>query len=467
MSLRALPVPPMKLVFLLSGFLMLFALIIGVAWQLHRKLHEETIEAAPSDSQSTPVPFSALQEMVLRIRSQEKELESLRREARTRTHDSLRLTQELLSTLPSGVIFFDRGAVVQQANPAARVALGFGSPLGLRAAELFRDAEVREDDGTRLGLARELIEEALVSGSTLQRKNLDYVTPSGQQRPLGLTFSPIRRNEQTTGLICLLSDLTTIRALEEELVRKKNLASLGEMAAGIAHEFKNALATVSGYAQMIDAAAVDNEVRGHSRKILDQVQLLSAVATEFLIFARPMTVAPEPVDLNRLLSDCVENLRVQDFRRVDIRLNGDFPSVLGDQVLLDRACINVIRNACEAIAQSGREGRVEIRLGTVDKGMAQILVCDDGPGLTPDVSEKIFIPFFTTKASGTGLGLAMAHKIVTAHNGTIVLLDSSPGHTVFALNLPLAPGSHPAAPSETGSEAESEHPSASASVVSK
>jgi two-component system sensor histidine kinase AtoS len=151
-----------------------------------------------------------------------------------------------------------------------------------------------------------------------------------------------------------------------------------------------------------------------------------------------MPIAPEPVDLNHVLLECVESLRVQDFGSVRLLVDDAFPEVLGDRVLLGRVFANLIRNACEAISHQRRAGTVEIRLGGTEKGMAKILVSDDGPGVSDEVAEKIFIPFFTTKASGTGLGLAMVHKIVTAHNGTIVLTESSPGHTVFTVNLPLA-----------------------------
>ncbi|MGH9518006.1 MAG: two-component system sensor histidine kinase NtrB, partial [Terriglobales bacterium] len=351
--------------------------------------------------------------------------------------DAVRLSQELLRHLPSGIVFFNREGCVAEANPAARAALGFAQPLGLTLVQLFREAELREGDGSRLGPAAELMAEALASNRILQRKNMRYTTPGGRQRQLGVTLFPLREGEETSGLICLLTDLTAIHALEEELQRRKNLSALGEMAAGIAHEFKNALATISGYGQMLRGTLPEGPEGGrdHADKLLEQVATLNSIATEFLVFARPLAVQPERVELGRLLRECAEATRMQEPAperpgAVKIEIQGRFPAVAGDPVLLASAFVNLLRNACEAIQQSGHGSRVTVHAAGHEGKAARVQVSDDGPGVAPEVAEKIFIPFFTTKASGTGLGLSMVHKIVTAHQGSILLTDSAPGHTV-------------------------------------
>ncbi|HUX68237.1 MAG TPA: ATP-binding protein [Terriglobales bacterium] len=355
--------------------------------------------------------------------------------------DALRLSQEVLRHLPSGIVFFDPSGRVQEANPAARAALGFEQPQGLTIAELFRDAELREPDGTILGPAAALLADTYRSLRILQRKTMRYTTPSGLGRRLGVTLFPLRGqdpdNPAPPGLICLLTDLTAIHALEEELQRRKSLSALGEMAAGIAHEFKNALATISGYGQMLHASLHD-DAREQAAKILEQVAMLNNIASEFLTFARPLVLQPERVDLSHLLQQCAEAIRAQGFPQVEIALDRTFPAIAGDPVLLTAAIMNLLRNACEAIAQGRRGRRVAVQFGGWQGRSARILFVDDGPGVAPEVAEKIFIPFFTTKASGTGLGLAMVHKIITAHQGSVLLADSAPGHTVFALLLPAA-----------------------------
>lgn len=436
-TIIAVPFSPVQIIALLSGFVgTLLSLGFGILW-MHKRLHAPVEFLANMDF--TPVPLSALQDSMLRLKAQEKELQQLRRDADRRDDDNLRITQDLLGHLPSGVIFFDKQGRVQQANPAARSALGFASPVGLRASELFRNAQVKGEKGEVLGLARELILHSLRSGATLRRKDLDYQTPTGEPRPLGLTFSPMQRNGEITGLLCLLTDLTEVRALEDELGRRRSMASLGEMAAGIAHEFKNALATISGYAQMICVGERDPELQAHAHKILEQVQSISGMTTQFLTFAKPLTINPEDVDLNKVITRAIEAVRVQDSGNiVRIEKVGDFPPVIGDSLLLENVFINLLRNACEAIREQKMGTFVRVTPGRAENSRLEIRVSDDGPGVPRELMEKIFIPFFTTKASGTGLGLAMVHKIVTAHGGNLLLAQSAPGDTVFSITLPMS-----------------------------
>jgi len=358
--------------------------------------------------------------------------------------DALRLSSELLGHLPSGVVFFDAHGTVLAANPAARAALGFEQPLGLAAADLLRDAELYEPAGERLGPAAELVAEALETRRILQRKNLHYTTPDGHGRRLGVTLFPLRSQDAhsatAAGLICLLTDLTVIHALEEELHRRQNLSSLGEMAAGIAHEFKNGLATISGYGQMLRDSP-DPAVRAKVGKILDQVSLLNSMASEFLTFARPLPIIFERVDLRALVVQCAEDLRAQTSAQqqpVVVILEGEFPAVTGDATLLASAIMNLLRNAVEAILEGGRPGVVRIRGAGRVGDEVRVLLMDDGPGVEAAVADKIFIPFFTTKTSGAGLGLAMVHKIITAHRGSVLLADAAPGHTIFEIRLPGA-----------------------------
>ncbi len=353
--------------------------------------------------------------------------------------DALKLSREVLGHLPSGVVFFDGTGRVVEANPAARAALGFSRPGGMTAAQLFRDAELCESDGTRLGPATARLLDTYRSLRILQRKVMLYTTSDGQGRRLGVTWFPLRgrngRPRPPAGLICLLTDLTAIHALEEELHRRQSLSALGEMAAGIAHEFRNGLAIISGYGQMLQHAAAE-PARGQATKILEQAAGLNNIATEFLSFARPMPVQLEAMALGPVLRQCVEAVEVQKFTNVAVSAEGRFPQVRGDGILLASAFLNLLRNACEAAGAGKGRGQVRVcapgRAGTLER----IQIIDSGPGVPADIADRIFVPFFTTKPSGTGLGLAMVHKIVTAHRGVVLLADGTRGHTVFEVRLP-------------------------------
>lgn len=462
----------LNLVFYLTAGLALLCLLgIGV-YAIHRMSRRPASgrrgDAATALPATWPTPPGVLVDLVARLKRQDAELETLRRTVRQRDQDSLRVSRDLLSHLPSGVIFFDRQGVVQQANPAARAALGFASPQGLRAAELFRDAPVEDAAGTALGSAAELVRQALEKGAVFQRQEMAYRTPAGEERRLGLTFSPVsaaalgpgREREAGLGLICLLTDLTAIRALETELRRRQSMASLGEMAAGIAHEFKNALATISGYAQMLAAGLASpagaagpspgesaaSELATYAARILDQTAALSQMASEFLLFARPLDAHLESLPLVPLLAECMEEMRSLGWPGIEFRWEQEGPmapvQVQGDAVLLRRVWLNLLRNAAEAIAQSrpaapGPGGVVAVGV-ECDREQVLVRIRDSGPGVPPELADKIFIPFFTTKSTGSGLGLAVVHKIAAAHQG-VVALGSGPAGAVFTVSLPLAP----------------------------
>lgn len=461
----------LNLVFYLTAGLALVGLLGIAIYTIHRMSRRPSQER--ERGQSTPLPATwptppgVLVEMVARLKRQETELETLRRAARQRNQDSLRISRDLLSHLPSGIIFFDRQGIVQQVNPAARAALGFASPQGLRASELFRQAEVEDAAGHRLGPAADLVRQVLETGSAIQRQEMAYLTPGGEERRLGLTFSPMNAaalgpgGEDSLGLICLLTDLTAIRALETELRRRQSMASLGEMSAGIAHEFKNALSTISGYAQMLAVGlntaprlADNGELATFATRILDQTAALSQMASEFLLFARPLDAHLTALDLVPLVAECMEEMRGLDWPGIVFRWEAGTPrsvEVLGDAVLLRRVWLNLLRNAAEAIALAPAGSGAGPRRGVVcvgiesDGGQVRVRVSDNGPGVPAELAEKIFIPFFTTKSSGSGLGLAVVHKITAAHQGAVVLdgnpagaAHTEPSGAVFRVNLPVA-----------------------------
>ncbi len=143
-----------------------------------------------------------------------------------------------------------------------------------------------------------MIQGCLEQGETFRREEVEYTTPYRELRQLGVTISPITNKPgEISGALCLLSDLTELAGLQRQIQMKENLAALGELSAGIAHEFKNALATISGYAQMIRSESERGEVAENAERILEQTRAITHVVTEFLKFARPLTLADEEVPM--------------------------------------------------------------------------------------------------------------------------------------------------------------------------
>jgi two-component system, NtrC family, sensor histidine kinase HydH len=221
---------------------------------------------------------------------------------------------------------------------------------------------------------------------------------------------------------------------------KETLARLGELTAGIAHEFRNGLATIHGYGKLIDPAALPPQYKPYIEGIRQETVALGQVVTNFLNFARPTQLSLTTCDLATLVQRAADDLRneVQQLGG-EIVVAGQFGQVDADDVLLRQAFSNLLRNAVEACQPTGVPPKVHVE-GTLDRvqGVARVSVHDNGPGVDREVRERIFRPFFTTKKNGTGLGLALVQKIVVNHNGRVTIGSSASGGACFQVTLPFA-----------------------------
>jgi signal transduction histidine kinase len=400
---------------------------------LHRNAQSSDELRAHKPRSDNPAAFmtASMQAVIQKLREQEKELETLHRAERERAEQTERLSEAVTRNMPAGLVLLNSSGLVTSANPAAELALGVKS-LAYRRYQEVLGADSR---------LTQLIAACLEQGRTFRREEVEYLSPSRELRQLGVTISPILRGaDEVTGAICLLSDLTELAALQKQIHMKENLAALGELSAGIAHEFKNALATISGYAQMIRSEAKPGtEIREHGEKILDQTRALTHVVTEFLKFARPLDLADEQVTLRPMIDRILAEVS-EAVPGARITCEGDFGDVSGDDALLRQAILNLARNAAEAASDNPATGRVIIR-GEIDRtGPMQgqrISIADNGPGIPADALTKIFMPFYTTKTNGTGLGLAVVQKIVVQHGGSIEVRNQPQGGAEFILWLPF------------------------------
>ena len=385
----------------------------------------------PNSDNPTAFMAASMQAVIKKLKEQEKELEALHRAERERAQHTERLSEAVTRNMPAGLLLLNSAGLVTSANPAAEAA------LGVKALAYRRYDEVL-GAGSRL---TQLVASCLGQGRTFRREEVEYLTPSRELRQLGVTISPVMNNaNEIAGAICLLSDLTELAALQKQIHMKENLAALGELSAGIAHEFKNALATISGYAQLIRSEAQPGtELHEHGEQILRQTRSLTHVVTEFLKFARPLDLADEQVNLRPMI-DRVAAEVTETVSGIPISIDGDFREVSGDDALLRQAILNLARNAAEAASSNPAGGRVIIRGELDTSGPLQgqrISISDNGPGIPPESLTKIFMPFYTTKANGTGLGLAVVQKIVVQHGGTIEARNHPLGGAEFIVWLPF------------------------------
>jgi PAS domain S-box-containing protein len=415
-----------------------FLVVTGLVVYLMRKFFQSTREqqkeefktSAPRTENPSAFMTASMQGVIQQLREQEKELERLHRIEKERAEQTERLSEEVTRNMPAGLLVVNATGIISTSNPAAEQVLGIRG-LGFRR---YSEALGANSDLTRL------IADCLSTGKIFRREEVEHMPPAGDTRHLGVTISPIRRGEgKISGAICLLTDLTELAALQQRMQLKENLAALGELSAGIAHEFKNALATISGYAQMIRSESSEAEALDYSERILEQTRNITHVVTEFLKYARPLEIPDERVALQTVVERVVSEVG-EAMPQVKIRWAGTFGDAGGDEGLLRQALLNLARNAAEACEQTAAGGRVVVRGDIVHgegAGFQRISVTDNGPGIPVNILPKLFRPFFTTKAAGTGLGLAVVQKIIVQHGGQVEVRNQSEGGAEFIVTLPL------------------------------
>ena len=382
-----------------------------------------------SSSADTAILSAALQDAVNRLKAQEQATS-----ARAAASDELR--GQIADSLTAGLIVVDGEGRIQVLNPAGRRLLDLKTD---RVGEPYLPVLAAAP-----ALAA-LIAECLKNRAPIVRRSVE-VPGTLTATHLGVTVSPLAGETNasaasgagTRGAICLFSDLTNVVELEQQLRLKETLARLGELTAGIAHEFRNGLATIHGYSRLIDPAALPTQYRPYVEGIRQEAEALGKVVTNFLNFARPDQVAFAPVDVESLVRRTADDLRHDLPPSTAIDLAGEFRQIDGDEVLLKQAIGNLLRNAAEACDVNGVKPAITVT-GTVDAAhrLLRVSVDDNGPGIPEATREKVFTPFFTTRSRGTGLGLSIVQKIVLTHNGRVAIGASRSGGASIQLIFPL------------------------------
>lgn len=375
-----------------------------------------------SDGQTEHALLSAaLADAINRLKTQERAMAE-------RAEASERLSTEIVEGLTSGLIVIERDKSAHIVNPAARRILKLADADG---DDLRRGRSLGRPE---LAPLIAVIDEVFQAGIPVTRRTVQIETPAGPSY-LGVTVSPLRnRSGDMHAVICLFTDLTDALALEEQLRLKEALGRLGELTAGLAHEFRNGLATIQGYAHLLDPKALSDVQRDYLLGIRSETESLGGLVSKFLEFARPEPLTLAPVDLRAVVDRAVRDVP----GAAAITVRGRFGIVDGDEVLLRQAIGNLLRNAVEACAGAERPLQVDVHGELEADGRAvRLTVADDGPGIASEVIGQVFRPFFTTRAQGTGLGLAIVQKVVVSHNGRITAANRPEGGAAFRVTLPL------------------------------
>lgn len=354
----------------------------------------------------------------------------------------------VVTSLPDGLVVLDGAGRVATCNAAARDLLRLGDSVPAGAApEAVLPAPLAELAGRLTGGAPDDGEADAVPSFGAE-VTLDCPVAGGPPVPMSVRGVRIAAGDAAdAGAILILRDLREVRRLQDEVRRREKLAAIGSLAAGVAHELRNPLSSIKGYATYFGSRFDEgSEDREAARVMVQEVERLNRVISDLIGLARPSDIAPRPVDAGFLVNHVLRLVR-QDaaHRGVAVRVEmsegaqeqggakdgaaphglaqNALPRALLDPDRFSQALLNVFLNALEAMPSGGE---LAVRLAAAPGNRIAVTVRDTGTGIAPEHLATIFDPYFTTKSQGTGLGLAIVHKIVEAHGGE-VSLRSTPG----------------------------------------
>ena len=404
-------------IFLLASIFFLLILIFSYLLKSYLKFRSKKEKSEHKDTSNVGFVVDTFHELVAKLKEKEKELEILKKLAEQRAEDVESYNKNILQSVPSGVISFDRELKIESINSPAEKIL-----------ELKAESIIGKDYLEVLGKA---ISNILKEGKSVERGEIQCQTSNGRWIWLGLTFSPLRDSEgKDIGHILVFTDLTELKALESQAELRERLSSLGEMSAGIAHEIRNPLGVIAGYTKLL-SKKVDAALLPTVEAISKEVEVMDRIISDFLSFAKPVDLTISKVNLNDVIQSCIASI-AGNISNIEVSMDIDKSLFIsGDEILLRQSFTNLIQNSVEAMRDGGK-----LSFGYKDTGdYMEITVSDTGHGMSDGIKDKIFLPFYTTKEKGTGLGLAIVHKIIVSHGGTI-LVDSTEAGTTFKLRLP-------------------------------
>jgi PAS domain S-box-containing protein len=378
-------------------------------------------------------------ELVRTLKGKESELERLRRRAEDRAAHVEDYNENILQSVASGVVTFDRDRRVTTCNAAAEKILGLraGEAVGCDCEEVFGP------DG-RIG---QLLTRSLESRESVSRQELELRRRDGRRIWVGVSLSLLRdRSGEPIGSTVVFTDLTEIKTLQRQVEFKRRLEELGEISAGIAHEFRNSMGTIVGLAKLLSKrVGADSPHRETVEGMLRELTAMDRLIEELLGLGRATALNVQPVPIEPLLRSVTDQIlssrreSASGRCRVAWSIGAGLVQAAGDEILLQRVFGNLVQNAVEAMPDGGE---VIVSAGVVGSDAKsgptaiEVGITDNGPGIPKEQLDRIFLPFYTTKERGTGMGLALVHKIVSAHGGRIEVESEEGKGTTFRITLP-------------------------------
>ena len=346
-----------------------------------------------------------------------------------------RFFRNIVTNMRNGVLAIDREGRVVMINEEACRILEI-APDAEDTGRHFSDLLRHHHDVVRI-LA------AAFEMSTLPSRAEMRLKPSG--KVIGYTLSLVRDERlRVHGAALFFKDLTLVEQAEERERLRDRLAALGEMAATIAHEVKNPLASIEVMAGLVRRQVAErDDLRGMLSDIISEAKMANAIVVEVLEFVRPIRLQMDRTSILKVVEDAIplaERKIPRGATRLDMDVPQGLPAIQGDHHQLCQVVTNLLINALEALGGQGAvriSARMKPAAGEADLPEVELVMADDGPGIPGEITDRVFNPFFTTKPQGSGLGLAIVRKIVDAHDGRIDVRTLAGQGTAFTVTLPI------------------------------
>lgn len=370
-------------------------------------------------------------EVIRELRDKEAELTRLNAAIQQRADSLEQFNEYLMSSIDSGIISLDISGNVKAVNSsAARLLESAHDPVDRHYTAVIGEK-------TALALA---VASALNKRSGISYREIPHRLSAGRELILGTAISVVRDSDgKILGLSVMLNDLTELTHLRKQVEQNSRLAALGEMAAGLAHQIRNSLGAIGGFGNLLKRRLLKLEQTAEmAESLLKEAREAEDLVSKFLAFARPLNPQPQRFSLRDMLDDIADSYRArEDLRHIRIKIEGFEAFVEADPLLIKQVICNLVDNAIQSYENS--EGEVTIS-ARPEKGTVSVRITDQGCGIAEDKLDKIFTPFYSSRPSGTGLGLPLASRIVSLHGGNLMVASAEGRGTTILIQLPESLG---------------------------
>ena len=353
--------------------------------------------------------------------------------------------KSVLDAILDGILLIDDQGCVEDVNDEACRIFGL-------SAENIRGAPIDRLVGPRFAIVR-LARRVAETGQPFVEDEVEFERRTGPNLVVDISVSPLFDGEpdsELNGAVVMIRDRTVANSLREIVNQQEQLASYGLLAAGIAHEVKNPLGGIRGAAELIERWSEDDRTKRAASLIVGEVDRISELVEKFMVFAREDELLLAPMNLHQVLDSVIDLVRMDslsDGMLIDRVYDPSIPEMVADADRLRQVFLNLVRNAMQAMSAGTGRLQIETRM-TLDERppgqdlvripTVQVVFSDNGCGISPEILDRLATPFFTTRNSGTGLGLAVSRHWVTRHHGTLNIASPQGEGAEIRVNLPLA-----------------------------